>query len=68
MNYTKLNAFNEYCKSIPEYNKVKPSQVIIIWKSYKWKMYWIGCIIGIILYKMGIRFNENKLHGQAKKP
>ena len=55
MNYIKLNAFNEYCKAISEYNKKKPSQIIIIWKSYKWKIFWAGCVIGRILLKLGVK-------------
>ncbi len=69
MNYEKLNLFNEFCKTLPEYDKVKPSQIIIIWKSMTWKITWIGFIIGKILVKLGFKSkNENKLQRKATKP
>jgi hypothetical protein len=52
MNYKKLNTFNDYCKTLSDYSITKPSQIIIIYKSYKWKLFWIGCIIGDILAKL----------------
>ena len=55
MNYNKLNAFNAYCDKIEQYNKTKPSQIIILWKSWGFKLFWIGCVIGKILVKLGVK-------------
>ena len=55
MNYKKLNVFNDYCKSLPDYKITKPSQIIIIYKSFKWRVFWLGCIVGDILVKLGVK-------------